>query len=291
MQVNIRKMSPLGIAVILLAVTGISSAEGIEAVTRPSADLTLSFVLAGKVSKVLVKEGDIVKAGSPLIQLDDEAERIEVSMLKDQAENTIQIDASAASWDQKKIKYEKTKELQSRGAAGPLELDEAKVDARIAELSLSLAKFRAEQDHGKYEEARVHVDRMLLRSPVDGRFEQLFVKEGEAVEALGKAARVVKIDPLWIDVPVPLSQARSLSKGMKGSVAFPGRETPVEGTVIYTASVADSASETLVVRLELPNPQGWAAGERVLVSFPMPAAAGASEQATSAPSAGPSPEK
>ena len=44
---------------------------GIEAVTRPSADVLLSFVNAGKIREIAVKEGDLVKKGQILLRQND----------------------------------------------------------------------------------------------------------------------------------------------------------------------------------------------------------------------------
>jgi len=101
--------------------------------------------------------------------------------------------------------------------------------------------------------------------------ERVLVEEGESVDALHEVIRVVQIDPLWIEVPVPLPQARSLKVAQKVCVAFE-RSGPGEpnGTISHVASVADAASDTLTVRVEVANPTARPAGERVDVSFPPP---------------------
>ena len=93
--------------------------------------------------------------------------------------------------------------------------------------------------------------------------------------ALAKILRVVRIETLWVDVPVPLAVAREkLSVGLQAAVLFSntaGRDKSVMGKIIHIASVADSG--TLKVRVEVPNPTHRPAGEHVTVSFPQMAAA------------------
>ena len=48
-------------------------AKGTEAVTKPSKDVTLSFLGPGRIAKVLVKAGDVVSADDPLVKQDDAA--------------------------------------------------------------------------------------------------------------------------------------------------------------------------------------------------------------------------
>ena len=67
----------------------VCEAADIAAITRPSEDVTLSFVMPGRIAKVLVKEGDEVKAGQLLVQQDDAAELVQLEQLKAEAEDTV----------------------------------------------------------------------------------------------------------------------------------------------------------------------------------------------------------
>jgi Cu(I)/Ag(I) efflux system membrane fusion protein len=80
---------------------------------------------------------------------------------------------------------------------------------------------------------------------------------------------VVKTDPLWIDVPVPLDKANTLRNGKTVRVRFPEPNSEsLEGRIIYIAAVADAASGTLRVRIEVPNKSNRPAGEHIEVIFP-----------------------
>ena len=119
----------------------------------------------------------------------------------------------------------------------------------------------------KCEEARIRVEHMQLRSPIVGTVEKLDVEPGESVNALADVVRVVRIDPLWIDVPVPLTTGRTLQVGRRTSVEFPNSAEKIEGRITFVAAVADAASSTMQVRVEVPNPAKRPAGEHVKVSF------------------------
>jgi HlyD family secretion protein len=257
-------------------------AAGIEAISRPSEDVTLSFVRPGRVAKVLVKEGDTVQQGQVLVAQDDEAEQVQAAQLKAQAEDTTKVKAAEAQLDQKKGDLAKWEEVFKKGAATGFERDHAKLDMVIAELSLQLAQFEHEQDQRKYQEMKVELERMRLKSPFAGKVEKLFVGVGESPDVQAKVVRVVKTDPLWIDVPVLLDQARGLKVGQESLVALPASSNtnapdPVKGRIIHVAAVADAASDTLTVRVEVANPTARPAGEHVFVSLPV--AAGAATEA------------
>ena len=78
----------------------------------------------------------------------------------------------------------------------------------------------------------------------------------------------MQIDPLWIDAPVPLEKAKDLQYEDKTQVIFPGSgEMSIEGKIIFIGAVADAASDTLRVRVQVPNKSNRPAGEHVRVIF------------------------
>jgi RND family efflux transporter MFP subunit len=244
----------------------------IEAVTKPSADIELSFVRVGRVAEVLVKEGDIVKAGQLLARQDDRVEQLQLLQLKAKAVNRTRIEAAAAELLQKEEDLKKIEGAKKKGAATDWEVEHARLNVKIAELSLQLAKFEHEQDRGKYEEVKADVERMRLSSPIDGLVEEVSIEPGESAQPMKAAVRVVKIDPLWIDVIAPLQVAQSLKSGETGHITFPGQGVQkvgqrIEGRISFVSAVSKAASDTLRVRVEMANPGRRPAGERVTISL------------------------
>ena len=80
-----------------------SCAKELEAVTKPSADIEVSFVKVGRVADVLVKEGDSVKAGQLLAKLDDKVEQLQLLQLQAKARDNTKIEAAEADMLQKKL--------------------------------------------------------------------------------------------------------------------------------------------------------------------------------------------
>lgn len=259
------------VCVLLLAAPkAVYSDSGTEvvAITKPSADVTLSFIQPGRIANVRLKEGDPVEASEVLVQLDDAVEQAQLAQIEALSENTTEIQANEASLAQKRVDLQKLEWAMQRNAATKLEVEHARLDVKIADLSLKVAQFQHEQNKRKYDEAKIRVENMSLKSPISGRIEKIHVETGESVNALADVVRVVQIDPLWMDVPVPLAKAKKLKCGRTAKVKFPDSNTSVEGRTTYIAAVADAASGTLRVRVEVPNKVSRPAGEHVRVTFP-----------------------
>ncbi len=241
--------------------------QEITAITDPSEDVTLSFVQAGSIARINYREGDSVKVGDVLVQQDDTVEQIRLAQLEAESKDTSKVKAAELTLKQRDVDL---KRVKAAGAAvTETEVDYAELNLQIAQLQLHVAEFEHEQANKKYEEAKSQIERMRLKSSIDGRIEKIEIETGESVRALDNVVRVVRTDPLWIDANVDLAQTARLRYGDSAIVKFPApNETTIEGTIIFIASVADAASDTLRVTIQVPNKNNRPAGERVGVTFP-----------------------
>lgn len=244
-------------------------AETLQGITAPNADITLSFVVPGRISDVLVKEGSEVQKDQLLVRLYDEPERIQCEQLKMLSEDRTKILAAEAELAQKRVDLKKVEMARAKGAASDWEVEHLRLNVRIASLSLKSSILEREQYRRRYRHAQSQLAQMCLNAPLEGMIEDVSVETGESIGTLGPAIRLVQSDPLNIDVPVPMTQAAALKVGQDAWITFPGT-TAVEapnGRIINIATVADAASDTLRVRIEVPNPTKRPAGERVAVAF------------------------
>ncbi len=249
-----------------------------KAFARVSEDITLSSTMPVRVATVFVKDGDTVKPGQMLVQLDDKAERIQMEQLKAQAEDETRVEAAAAQLAQKKVDFKRIEIARVKNAATELELEHARLEVTISDLSLTLAKFEHDQDKRKYKQAEAQVDRLRLSVPVSKndlpgdtfKVFKVFVSRGESVDRLKEVIRIIKIDPLWVDAAVPeeIVEALGLKVGQKAHVRPRNAKVPpAEGKIIHIADEIDAASGRQTIRVEIPNPGGKPAGKTVFVRF------------------------
>jgi multidrug efflux pump subunit AcrA (membrane-fusion protein) len=131
-------------------------------------------------------------------------------------------------------------EVSTEAVLSKIRLDQAKENRRIAELEL--------------QRSLEVLERHTISSPIDGVVVQRYLSPGESTEDQ-PIMRIAQIDPLRIEVIVPVTAFGSISKGQE---AFVYPEAPKEGrypaTVTVVDRVADPASGTFRVRLSMPNP-------------------------------------
>ena len=236
----------------------------IDAITRPSQDVTLSFVRPGRVVEIKVKEGDHVEKGQLLAQQDDSEESKALALYKSKAEDMTQVEA------QKIIEQQSANDatnLKKSGAASTYEKEHAILQEKVDAAKIEIALKQHEQDVDQYEQNQAVVEKTKLYAPFSGTVEELLLHQGESVDSQNmKVMRLVDVDPMWMDVPVPYSQGAQLKEGDPAQVKLSNNQVTT-GKVIHVASVAESGSDTLRVRVEVPNPDHRKLGEKVSVSF------------------------
>jgi RND family efflux transporter MFP subunit len=135
------------------------------------------------------------------------------------------------------------------GIAAKQEVD----DARAALVAAESAVKQAEATGGI---AGVQLDRATLRAPIDGVVAAILVPAGQPVD--GNATPVIEVaDTTVLDLRAPVSAARvgEIVTGQKAELEVEGVGS-VAGAVEAIAPLVDPATNTVVVRVRVPNAAG-----------------------------------
>jgi len=102
--------------------------------------------------------------------------------------------------------------------------------------------------------AEESLKRRTIRSPIEGVVMRRFKVAGEHVEAQ-PVVRVAQIDPLHVEVTVPVERLRTVRRGMQAVVwTESAGSTKWQATVDRIDQIADTNSGTYGVRLSMNNP-------------------------------------
>jgi RND family efflux transporter MFP subunit len=248
---------------------------GDKHVTRPSQDATMGFSQPTRVTAVLARGGQTVKSGELLVRGEDAEEDGRLRLQKIQASNDYSVQRAMRTTELAKLEYEKLKEAGKGGAANPQEIDRARLTWEGADIDVSIAKMQKEQEQVTVEMAQSRLDRLQVHAPFDGVVDVILADLGQSLSENDKVLRIVNIDPLYIDVPVPTEKVLQL-KIKNGDPAWvlmqlPGEPKVHVAKVREVAPTADSASATVRVRIEVPNPARTIAGLAAWVRFEEPA--------------------
>ncbi len=266
---NMKKMIVLAVMVCAVLTGPVAWAQ-VEAVTKARYDLRLGFTVGGKVSRILVKPGDRVKKGQLLIELDDDEGKSLVELYQLRASSDLAAQSADAGLRLAKIEEKAIRRAFEKDAAMPIEVERAQLNSIQSKLELLMAYQQGQEAKHQLQQAQSRHDEYMLHAPITGIVDTVTVSEGELVESLKPILRLVMIDPLWVDANVPTRQTLGLNPGDTAwvrSQLLPKDSAPIRGKIIHLAEVADAASDTRLVRIEMSNAEHLPAGSQVIVTF------------------------
>jgi RND family efflux transporter MFP subunit len=242
----------------------------------------LASRVVGNVTRVLVSEGDPVRAGQLLIEIDDRDSRARSEQARAAAggiEEAIHaadasIAAARANAGFADATYRRFAALRERGSVSPHEFDEVAARQKAAQAELTRAERGRDQllaQRAQSAAAAREADTLLsysrIRSPIDGVVASRFVDAG---------AQAAPGMPLLI---VEDAHARRVETAVDERLAAevrPGDAVTVEGMPAVVAHLApvDPATRSALVKIDLPRGTPLLSGAFVHVGF----AAGAEQR-------------
>ena len=208
----------------------------------------------GFLDKVLFREGQDVKAGDLLYQI----EKVQFQAQVDQAKANL---ASAeAETTNAQLQYGRQLELSQRQWS-----PQSVVDQNKAAQDTSRAKVL--QMRAALTQAEVNLDYTDIRSPIDGRIGRTAYTLGNLVNpASGILATIVSQDPIYVLFPVSvrdleiIREARRKEDGGLAKIEIRvrlsnGREYPQRGVWNLTDPQVDQQTDSLMMRATIPNPE------------------------------------
>ena len=123
---------------------------------------------------------------------------------------------------------------------------ETDAQTRLAQLQAARAELRA---------IELEIGNTTLQAPISGTISRIIADIGSFVSPGGEVLEIVNNDPLIAVVNVQQSEVANLRTGMAAQVRFIGGDTR-EGQVRFISPIADAATRTFRVEVEIANPDG-----------------------------------
>jgi HlyD family secretion protein len=260
----------------------------------------------GRVEKILVQEGDALRAGQPLAEL----EAAELRAKREQAAAQLaeleagprkdEIEAGRHDWealeaerDQARADAKRADELFAQKTIAPTEHDQALTRARTLEKNAAAARSRYDlllagtrpervaQARAQVAELDAQLREMKIAAPADSVLEVLSVKVGDVLGANQEVATLLLTNHLWVRVYVPEPWLGRIQVGQPVKVrvdaeperAFAGAVEQIAREAEFTPrnvqTVGERIKQVFGIKVRLENPQGkLRAGMAADVSFP-----------------------
>jgi len=225
----------------------------------------------GRVEKIFAWEGDTLRTGQPIVQLDAS----ELHARRDLAEaqiNTAIHDADAQDAQLQFLRDDakRQKDLLQRKVVSPNDAERADSAAKAQDKNLAAAKMRVTQARAQLADIDAQLAEMQVIAPSDSVLEVLSVKVGDVLPANREVATLLLTHHLWVRVYVPEPWLGLIKVGDQVRVrvdSFPGKDfdgtveqvnRQAEFTPRNVQTVADRIRQVFGVKIRLPNTECFA---------------------------------
>jgi membrane fusion protein, multidrug efflux system len=185
--------------------------------------------VSGRITELLVREGQEVAEGTPLFKVDDAELKAQVA----QADAERQLARQA---------LERTKQLIAQNASSASDLERAEATSRGADANYDLLKTR--------------LDRTVVRAPFGGVAGRRLVSIGTYVSPQTPLITLQSVNPQYASFDVPERYADRLRRGQLVSfqvAALPGKN--FSGEVVFVDPVVELPGRTILIKARVPNPE------------------------------------
>jgi multidrug efflux system membrane fusion protein len=196
--------------------------------TAPARIVVLSAETDGRVELIGAERGANVERGGTIARLDE----------RDRSARLAQAQATVK---QREVEYEGRLKLQSASYVSEAQLQEA-----IAQLEAAKTELRR---------AQLDLEYMAVRAPFDGALQSRVVEIGDFLKMGDPIATFVDNRTIIVAASVSEFDARHVAVGESAEARLATGEQ-VRGTIRYVAPVADEATRTFAVELEIDNQAG-----------------------------------
>jgi RND family efflux transporter MFP subunit len=190
-------------------------------------------------------------------QIESSVEQATLALDRMRASNDSAVKVEMADMDLMAREAERKKFLVDKKIANENSLDELQTKQREGELRVQQARMDQKLAGLTADRSERALALKQIRSPVDGVVIERKLSAGEYIYEQTSIMTIAQIDPLNVELVLPLDRYGSIKVG---STAIVHPAVPVGGAYEATAAVVDpvidAASDTFGVRLILPNRDG-----------------------------------
>ncbi len=234
--------APVKVRVVRASTESVSGSSGYVGTVEAVRTATVSAGSSGTLTSLNVRRGQRVSKGQEIATIESQTALSAYQM-------------SLATLQQAEDGYERASKVYSSGS--------------ISEVQMVEIQTRLDQARAAADAARKTLEDCTLRAPFDGYVAEISVAAGEQLDMFSPVARIIDISELEIRFPVPESEIRLLSEGVRVSVDVEAAGlSGVAGRIVSKGIAASPLSHSYDCTAKLDSPgQGLMPGMVCKVSI------------------------
>jgi RND family efflux transporter MFP subunit len=235
---------PAAVKIVPAGLMALDDASDYVATLKSLHSTTIQPQIDGQITQILVKSGDHVAEGAPLLQIDPRRQEAAVSS---QEANRVSKDAGVSYARQQQ---ERASALFAAGAISKQELEQAETTLRSAEADLKALQAQVTQQE-------VQLRYYTVAAPTAGIVGDVPVRVGMQVSPQTLLTTIDQNANLEVYVSVPIERAGALRIGLPMQLLASDNVATLANTSIsFISPHVDEQTQSILVKGIVPNPSG-----------------------------------
>ena len=198
----------------------------VQGVVQTDQNATINAEVAAKIMNIKVGEGEKVRKGQVLMELDSRVLRNNIEEVKTQI-------------DLARTVYEKQKALWDQNIGSEIQYLEAKTNKESLERKLQTMMAQLEY--------------YMIQSPFDGIVDEIFPKVGETAAPGIPLIRVMNLENIYLKADVSEGYLGKIKVGDTSYIEFPGMDMKIESSISRIGRYINPNNRSFKIRFELDN--------------------------------------
>jgi RND family efflux transporter MFP subunit len=231
-------MPPMDVKTMTLAAAPVPQSSDFVATVRSLQSTTIQPQVEGFVRQILVRAGDRVNAGQPLIQIDPDRQQAAATVTESQRA------AREADLELAAQELARTQELFKAGAIARSALDQAEAAHKTAQAQLTAL-------HSQIRENQVQLRYYRLTAPTAGIVGDITIRPGDRVTPATMITTIDQAEGLEAYINVPLEQSTGLRPGLTVELLDRDGAVIASNPITFIAPRADDSTQSVLVKATL----------------------------------------
>ena len=202
-----------------------------QGIIKTDQNMILYPEFSGRVAKIYVDEGDVVKKGQALAKIDDGGLYNELKLVESQAKLA-------------KTIYERQSKLWKDKIGSEIQYLEAKTNYEI--------------QNNRFKSITESLAKTTITAPFNGTIDEIFIEEGNLVSPpmmpdQGNAFRIINLNELYVESVIPESFIGKIKKGAEVKVEIPVLNKSFNSTIKHSVSSINELSRTFKIEVSVPK--------------------------------------